>query len=677
MKKIFLFVICNLFLGWTIAQNVEFTKENFPDNLKQLKTAVQNIKKGDDVVKSYTTMTTDYALALEYYQKANQFNPRNAVLNNKIANCYKQMNNYVGAVKFGAKAYDLNPNLNLEVVFYKACYLHLNENFTEAIAMFEKIINNATSTEMQKSEAQKHIAECQYARKMIKDEVLCFIDNLGNVVNSAYDDYGAVVSIDDSTLYFNSRRQSEKNIITADGKYFERIYVTHLQPNGTYTTPVQVAKLCTKGHSAIQALSKDGKHVVVYRDKRGGNLYESNLKKGKFSRPKKMKNINTSGHETSASYSPTGDTLYFCSDRSGGLGLRDVYMATRNKKKWNKPINLGSTINTIGDEISVYAHADGKTLYICSDGHETMGGIDVFKVENVNGIWQKPENVGYPISTTNDDVYFVVTADNRHAYYSSDKEGGIGEQDIYKLTLLGQQKYFALYAAHTPFCGLSRLDDNAQEAMHIEEDKITIVKGFVQDAVSKQPVFATIELSDVAENELLATFTSDSVSGEYLLSLPAGKNYAVAIKAQGYLFHSENFDIPEEADKQTIEQIISMERIAVNKTIVLKNIFFDNAKSTLRKESLVEIENVYNLLMENPTMEVEISGHTDNVGGAKYNQNLSKNRAKAVVDALVAKGINISRLTSKGYGYTKPVATNTTAEGRQLNRRTEFKVTKM
>jgi outer membrane protein OmpA-like peptidoglycan-associated protein len=213
-----------------------------------------------------------------------------------------------------------------------------------------------------------------------------------------------------------------------------------------------------------------------------------------------------------------------------------------------------------------------------------------------------------------------------------------------------------------------------ESTLSVNTASLTLLKGRILDEATKQPVEANIILTDLAKNEELATFKSNSATGKYLVSLPSGKNYGIAVKADGYLFHSENFDIPNAAAYQEIEKDIYLKKVEVGKEIVLKNIFFDFNKSTLRPESKNELENLVQLMKDNPTLKIEISGHTDNVGSATYNKTLSQARAKAVVDYLIAAGISSNRLTSVGYGFDKPIAPNDTDEGRQLNRRTEFKI---
>jgi outer membrane protein OmpA-like peptidoglycan-associated protein len=210
--------------------------------------------------------------------------------------------------------------------------------------------------------------------------------------------------------------------------------------------------------------------------------------------------------------------------------------------------------------------------------------------------------------------------------------------------------------------------------MQIKEAQLTILKGVITDAMTKKPLEATIELVDNTKNMVVATFTSNSATGKYLVSLPAGRNYGIAVKKDGYLFHSENFDIPATAAFQEVTKDVELKNVAVGSKIILKNIFFDFDKATLRPESTNELERLTKLLQDVPTLKIEIGGHTDSKGADDYNKKLSDNRAKAVVTYLIGKGIAADRLTSAGYGEEQPIATNDTDEGRQMNRRTEFKI---
>ena len=245
-------------------------------------------------------------------------------------------------------------------------------------------------------------------------------------------------------------------------------------------------------------------------------------------------------------------------------------------------------------------------------------------------------------------MFFVISASGKHAYYASAKAGGKGEKDIYRITF--------------------------PDEMITAKPQLTLLKGVITNEHTGKPLEAEIEIVDNNKNEVVSTFKSNSATGKYLVSLPSGINYGIAVKAEGYLFHSENFDIPKTSGYQEVEKNVALRKIAVGGKIVLRNIFFDYDKATLRPESKSELERLLELMNQTPTLKIEISGHTDNVGSAAYNKALSEKRAKAVVDYLVEHHIERSRLAYAGYGFGQPIAANDTEEGRQLNRRTEFKV---
>ncbi len=199
----------------------------------------------------------------------------------------------------------------------------------------------------------------------------------------------------------------------------------------------------------------------------------------------------------------------------------------------------------------------------------------------------------------------------------------------------------------------------------------------MKDSKTNAPLSALVELTDAKINKILATFRTDSIDGKYRFDLSSEGSYAIDVKKEGYLYYSENFTVPESDNSQTINQTMLLNKLEVDQIIILGNIFFDTDKTTLKPESMKEIESVYHLMIDNPTMEIELSGHTDNVGNTAYNKNLSLRGANVVKEVLVKKGIPANRITTTGYGFDKPIATNNTAEGRAENRRTELKITKM
>jgi len=329
-------------------------------------------------------------------------------------------------------------------------------------------------------------------------------------------------------------------------------------------------------------------------------------------------------------------------------------------------------------------HPDGKTLYFSSMGHTSMGGYDIFKtVYNAEtNTWSTPGNLGYPVNSADNDVFFVISASGKHGYYTSiSGNDSKGLRDLYMITFLGPEKPMVLNNEDNLLAEATAPIKETVIApeVQVKEAQLTILKGVISDFLSKAPLDAEIEIVDNTANMTIATFKSNSETGRYLVSLPAGKNYGIAVKKDGYLFHSENFDIPNTAAFQEVEKDIELKQLSVGSKIVLRNIFFDLDKATLRPESTAELTRLTKLMNDVPTLKIELGGHTDSRGSDTYNQQLSEKRAKAVVDYLTGKGISADRLKSAGYGETQLVngcsnGVNCTDEEHQLNRRTEFKV---
>ena len=669
MRKTLLFAISLLFAFATVAQNVEFNKESFPNDKKGLKEAKKNLQEGENFLKDKM-----YREAYEPLLKAYSFNQNNAKLNYELFKCAYNLKKEDESYSYLNRAYTLDPNVDPDIVYYKGMERQASYDFDKAIEFY----NAVPSDSKWKKAANKRIQDCLFGKNSIGKQVRCFIDNIGTSINTQYDEYNPVVTADGRTIYFTSRREYKKAQYADDGNYFENIFISKQTGDDSWTPSVMVDGINNlKDHDAVQGITVDGRKMLIYRADGNGDLFETTKKGSKWEKPKAIKTLNTKFHETSATYSYDGKTIYFCSDRDGGFGEHDIYRSVMDEKgHWGKPENLGSVVNTPYDEKSVFAHPDGKSLYFCSDGHPGYGGYDIFVTTYVNGQWTEPVNLGYPVNTSGNDAYFVITADKRTGYYSSKQAGGQGGYDIYKISFLGPEKEFAYRSENDLIDGVeSFVDiDIKNEQIPLEESRLTLLRGQVIDADTKQPIEgAHIDLYDIVENILLLSFESDE-EGRFLLSLPSGRNYGENVNAPGYLFHSENFNIPDTATYQIIDQVIELDKIAVGKSIVLNNIFFDFDKSTLKPESIMELDKVYDLMIANPEMKVELSGHTDNKGTAAYNKTLSMQRAQVVMNYLMKKGIKKSRMKAVGYGFDRPIDTNDTDEGRAHNRRTEFTI---
>ena len=276
-----------------------------------------------------------------------------------------------------------------------------------------------------------------------------------------------------------------------------------------------------------------------------------------------------------------------------------------------------------------------------------MGGYDIFSCTidlETAKILTNPVNVGYPINTADDDVFFVWSPDNKRAYFASEREGGYGEKDIYML---------------------ERKDIEAQ---------LVVLKGKILSSQTKLPLGSKITVIDNVTQKSMGVYESNSSSGNFIVILPEGKNYGIRVESPGYFFYSKNIDIPVLEHYQEIDDTISLDPLKVGTKIVLRNVFFDIDKSTLRNESEAELNHLLEILQNNKNIKIQISGHTDSDGNEDHNLALSEARAHTVADYLINKGIESSRLTYKGYGETKPYAPNDSPENKQLNRRTEIEI---
>ena len=702
MKKIILTFGCFFLLTTAFAQtDTPFDKSNFKDQKTELKEALSNIKAGDDFF--FGEPFANYNQALPLYLKANQFNPNNAELNYKIGVCYINSSFPTKALDYLKKAYKLNAQVAPDIKYYLGKGYQISSEWNDALKFYNQYSADASRNKMANPEfvkqTPKRILECNSGIQLDKHPVRVFIDDMGSNVNTQYPEYGMIMNADGSEIYFTARR----NTTTGGGQdpisggYFEDIYYS--KRDGQNWTPSKnvAPPINTDGHDATVALSPDGQTMLVYKDDNGdGNIYESKRTGDAWSKPEKMdKIINSKYHESSAWFTPDGKMLFFVSDRpkenqgKNDLLDRDIYYVKWNseKLKWDSLTRLPNNINTIYDEDGLFVHPDGKTIYFSSKGHNSMGGYDIFyTVMDDKGKFSDPINIGAPINTPDDDIFFTMTASGRYGYMTSFRKDGFGEKDLYKITFLGEKKKPLLNTDEMLLAGMNlvKREKTIEPIVNNERGDLALLKGTIYDDKTKKPLYAKIDLYDNETGNLLAEFQSDQVNGRYMISLPAGKNYGIAVKADGYLFHSENFDIPKNSDYVEYNKDVYMKKIEVGQSIVLKNIFFDLDKYSLRPESKTELERLIKLMNDNPTLKIEISGHTDSRGSVAHNKELSLNRAKAVVDYLIKAGISKDRMVYAGYASERPIVTDaeiakmkTTKEkeaAHQENRRTEFKI---
>lgn len=676
-------ILLLLFIGLNaFSQEIELSKAEIP-NKDEYKEAKDNLKQAENL---YILGRGGYQRALDYYLKIHRVAPNNAMLNYKIGNCYLYSIQKSKCIEFYEKAFKINPAIAPDILFVLGRGYHLSMQLDKAIEYYKKYLNSLSPKELQEKQMdiKKYIEECEFGKELSKTPIRVFIDNCGPNINTMNPEYNAIISTDESVMMFTARRPDTfgEGRDEQDNLFFEDIYIAYAEGNDWGPSKNVGKPLNTPDHDATVGLSADGQTLFTFNgSNNGGDILVSVLKGSEWSKPDDgpmKKFINTDYKESSASFSFDGKTMYFVSDREGGYGGLDIYMSTwdAEKKRWGQPKNMGATICTRYNEEGVFMHPDGRTLYFSSRGHKTMGGYDIFRSTlGDDGLWTEPENIGYPVNTPDDDVFFVINASGKRGYMSSVRDDGMGDYDIYQVTFRGPEKPPVLQNEDNLLAQVAPVSDVViEDAVEIKTTRLTIVKGTIQDGITLQNLEASIEIVDNEKNEVVSISASNSATGKYLVTLPSGKNYGIAVKAQSYLFHSENFEIPAATGYQEIIKDIKLYKMDVGAKIVLKNIFFDYAKATLRSESFAELDRLLKLLNDFPTMRIEISGHTDNQGSLATNEKLSAARAKAVVDYLIAKGIPSSRLESAGYAFKQPIASNDTEEGRQQNRRVEFKV---
>lgn len=665
-------------------EDLKIKKSDFRIEIKEVgfKAAWKEVKQAE---KLFSAGLGTYPDALELYLRSAKYNSDCAKLNYKIGVCFLATDKFYHASEYLEKAYLKDNRVADDIYLMLARAYHLNLAFDKAIDNYKAYFDLFTTKEIEKYDinVDKYIKECRYGQDLVNQPIRVIINNLGQRVNSEYDDYNPVLHPNNDLLYFTSRREVEKKDkrLDVDNKYLENIFVSE-QAGDLWKKPNLVDnKLDSKNNESIIAISADGNYIYLYNgQENGGDIMVSELKKGKWKSPKSIsKKISSKYKETTLTFSPDGKEMFFVSNQEGTIGGMDIFYSKLNEKeKWTKPINMGAAINTVYNEEGVYWHPKEDKLYFSSQGHNSMGGFDVFYIErNEEGFWSNPVNMGYPLNTPNDDIFFKMDENNKQAYYSSVRDNGFGGKDLYKVIFLGEEKELKLttediYLAwnHKPINDLFYV--NPKE---VKVDTALYMVGQVTDSKSGEAVkMAKIEVIDLEQSQVVATGLADT-SGMYKVKIPKKKDYGVEVTAKDYLFF---VDMAYLSQKQVVDSKITanfqLNKIDVGSTMVLDNIFFETNKATIKTESAAELARLAALLVENPSIRMEISGHTDNVGSYRVNQKLSEARAKSVVDYMISQGVTADRLEYKGYAFNQPIADNNTADGRAKNRRVEFKV---
>jgi outer membrane protein OmpA-like peptidoglycan-associated protein len=530
--------------------------------------------------------------------------------------------------------------------------------YQKALTSFQKFESYGTGSPTLKDRSVLNIRSCEYALLAVANPVPFEPENLGDAINSAADEYYPCLTADEQTMLY-TRAVADRENRTG---YQEDFYISNKE-NNEWVRAQPVKEINTEKNEGAPTLSPDGQVLIFtaceidgdWGGNRNGlghcDLFFSQKIGPSWSEPRNLgERINSYSWESQPSYSADGRTIYFVRGKTTARGVQeqDIWVSNLHPQGfWQKPRKLEGPINTPYEEESVMIHPDGKTLYFSSNGHPGLGGLDIFvSRKDEDGKWGEPQNLGYPINTKDDENSLLVSASGDISYFASDREGGQGGLDLYK---------FKLYNEARP-------------------QMVTYAQGVVFDAKTKERLGARFELIDLESGEQVVESYSNPGNGEFLVSLPSGRDYALNVSREGYLFYSDNFTLSQESATAPKQLEVPLKRIEEGSSVVLNNVFFDVDQYKLKPQSKVELDKLIEFLKLNPELRIEISGHTDNVGTDEANKVLSQNRAQSVVDYLLENGISKDRLSAKGFGESKPIASNDNEEGRAKNRRTEFEV---
>ena len=616
--------------------------------------------------------------ATELFVMSTQMNPRNAEAQFMAGKSIMLTVQKEKSLPYFMKAWMLDQDVDEDIIYYIGQSYQYSEKFDSAILFYEhynKLLSR--SMKFQKSlkinKVNHKIFECRNAKIYEFYPVNVIITNLGLNVNSEWPDYAPAISADESVMVFTSRRPDENMNpdLAEDLEFYEDIYISY-KKNGEWQPAKNIgAPINSLHHNASINLSPDGRKLFLYMDNNGGDIYESTMNEDStWSFPKALRGeVNTEFLENSVAITLDEQILYFSSTRPGGYGGSDLYVATKNKNgAWINPVNLGPEINTELDEEGVFISSSGKHLYFSSNGHAGMGDLDIYRstYNSETKKWEEPLNLGYPINSVENDIYFVLTGDEKFAYYSSLVKPNKGEQDIYKIDM---QNWKQVDLTKPVFVN-AWLEKEEEEELKAAAPSF-MLEITVVDEISLEPIDAKVVL--ISENDhLLSPVVIGLGTYEFEFTRDIHTKYTVRITREGYLPYISEFQaVAVESGKNKIRQTIVLNKVRKFYAAVL-NVYFGLDKDV--PNTFEDIQYIELLMHETPTLKVEIAGYTDNSGPDGYNLDLSRRRAEAVRKHLIAAGISANRISAKGYGEENPVTDNSTRAGRRLNRRTEFRI---
>lgn len=588
--------------------------------------------------------------ALEYLDRAIEKSPEYVEAYLFAADIYRTSENFDKAIEYYEK---LVKDYDVPYFFYLFYGETLFEvaRYDDAIGSFREYLKSRKAASRYKEKVRSYIANCEFSKAAQAAPKLFEPVNLGDKVNSENMEYFPSISADGNSLVFTYRAPNQAK---SDEDFFISLKDT-LTGEWMQSKPA-AGFLNTQLNEGAQSITSDG-NIIYFaacerQDGYGScDIYASFYRgNGQWSKALNLgPNVNSKVWDTQPSISSDGKTLYFVRGSHGRSKNKDIYYTKlQSDGTWGKAEKLGGPINTSGNETSPFIHFDNKTIYFSSDGHPGLGELDFFvSRKNEDGTWGDPENLGYPINSKEDDFSLIVSPDGKTAYFSSDRLGGnIGLQDLYSFIL-------------------------PKESRAIE---IAYIKGKITNKITGDPISAKIEFSDLASSETILFEESNRI-GNYFSVLPGNADYGLNIQKKGFLVYSKNFSLSVENVRKAYILNVKLIPIAVDQKVKLENVFYTTASFELDNRSNSELNKVADFLNDNPTVTISIEGHTDNVGSKSANITLSRNRAKSVYHYLVERGIDKSRLSSKGFGSSDPISDNESEDGRRKNRRTEIRIT--
>jgi outer membrane protein OmpA-like peptidoglycan-associated protein len=643
MKKLISATLILLFLGFTL--NVEAQSKE-----KELRTKSSKAKKQFE--KAIAEIEADnLPNAIVYLNAAIKIDPQFTDAYIVKGDCYMNMGDCKSALEASYVALKQDPDYSPSLYYMIGIQEMQCGLYPEAVDHFEAYLKHPKANFIKTKTVNEYLNKAYYAVRMMNNPVKYSPVNMGREINDTTDEYLPAITADESVLVYTVRRPRDHFTACAKCSTEEDFYSSEKDSAGNWKLRSYMKGVNSPYNEGAQCVSPDGKYLIFTicnrEDGLGScDLYWSKRIGQRWTTPRNLvRPVNSDAWESQPTFSSDGKTVYFVSNRVGGVGASDIWKTTMVKEgEFSRPENLGKVINTQGDEVSPFIHPDNKTLYFASTGHPGFGGKDLFIARiDSSGNWGEPKNVGYPINTVDDELNMVVNTSGDKGYLSSSKEGGYGGLDLY---------WF-------------ELDER------LRPEVVTYFKGFVYEA----PLEAEVELIDLKTGVTFVKTKSDPSTGNFLICLPTNHDYLLNVNHPEYLFYSDHFALRGVHDKlNPYIKDVPLKTFKIGETVVLKNVFFDTDQFILKEESRIELDRLVELMKRNVRVKIEIGGHTDNQGSKEHNITLSQNRAAAVRTYLIDHGIAKERLTSAGYGMSKPIASNDAEVGRALNRRTEFKI---